>query len=105
MKDVYVICGPDDYFARDALMGEIEHRGKQVAFSESSKAADGIILIIGANTKVIDALKNDIDSMRKNNKPILTIFSHPQNDQMAEFSALSPVKWEWQTINEFIDNL
>jgi hypothetical protein len=102
MKRLYIVFHADDYFARDALIGEIKHHGFGVEFTDSLENSDGVIAIIGANTGTAAEIQPGIDCARQCNKPILTLVSHPENALKPEFQAFSPVKWEWPALEAFL---
>jgi hypothetical protein len=114
-QKIYILFNKDDYFARDALVGEIEHHNKNILFTNSIDhhetlfnitAADGVIIIIGANTKNLDLWKEEINHCVEMKKPILTILSHSSNAvDTSAYKNVTPVIWEWNTIAGFIEQL
>jgi|GEM_PF-1058646 len=102
MKKIYIICNKDDYFAQDALIGEIEHHNLEFDFTGSINDSDAIILIVGANTNNLDGFFQELNIAKNLDKPLLAIYSHSLNFSCDDFTIY---KWDWNRIESFIRNL
>jgi hypothetical protein len=122
-KRVFIAFAVEDKRYRDLLKGQSLNTDSPISYVDMSakepwsnawktncrtriKSCDGAVALLSSNSLKADSQKWEIECAREEEVALLGVYIHSDDTSYpSEMSGVKKIKWNWDGIADFIDNL